>query len=929
MHRLQLCMQYFILSVIFVSSSTQTLISPSQKIYVAVNKTLDVSCSLGKSNASFSDLYLKKCLPPSNCQRLEPVLQTNNTKYYKLSDLNSVKRTVISYFCATSSNSTEAHMGHLDVVVGYEPQLPENIRCVSNNRAELNCSWDVPEVNLINSVKSFWNVTYTDGALAYRPCPKVTITKYEVPNRFQSTTTSGCYISSDDANIFDRFIPSTNYTFNLTLTNSIGVVSRAYSITISKIVQLSAPRMSIKPSKTTIDITLDLPLEYSIHREYHAVVQYDLTYRPTWSNAVEQVLFSSGNESVSMTLENCVPFTNYTIQMKAKPVGSMYWSDVDTKPTTTHPDVPHWPPETLEGLYFIDTHTPDSKEITLYHKPLQERYWNSENCSVNVVLSNDANRTIWVGNFTPSEASLKMPFDRSDSSYTAALRYINKEGSSENDSLISITNEDNGIFVTVEEIETKGYWITWEMDDVTDVLAATIMWCTHRSRTTCEDDIEWRTFQTPGSGVRLTDIQHNSNMIFGVSVQYRNKTSSGLTFASCYYQLLQSHHDFKLAFDLRQSDNQPLVIDLISTFCQYESRPVTYQVLYHKHTGRKLKCPNDFSSNITEKARHDLREIPMTYLDPTSRYDFCIGVRLANNRTVYSDVQSLEYQDIQKDDGEEVTTALIVVAVFVFVFLTLFLVCYCKRKCTFEDPDINIPNIESYVNPGYNNELSEEGKYIQDMADSGTQSLPESVSSEEQGAEADRDSVSSSGIGSTKCESDVFSTPTTPIDSDKQTLIFKTILENRMQACNVFEMPGNKNQTAATSSSEGQVLSSGGSNPIDSYIKGDLEEDGLNTLQDMMDDSGDFSGGYRDVMCSNYTSTCASDSENIDTCPPTPELKRDISENTLCDLDTMADSSQTFTTGDSSSQSTVPYARDIQIDSSGENVTFDTTEFEA
>lgn len=58
-------------------------------------------------------------------------------------------------------------------------------------------------------------------------------------------------------------------------------------------VQLSAPRMSIKPSKTTIDITLDLPLEYSIHREYHAVVQYDLTYRPTWSNAVEQVGISN------------------------------------------------------------------------------------------------------------------------------------------------------------------------------------------------------------------------------------------------------------------------------------------------------------------------------------------------------------------------------------------------------------------------------------------------------------------------------------------------------------------------------------------------------------------------------------------------------------------------------------------------------------
>lgn len=73
--------------------------------------------------------------------------------------------------------------------------------------------------------------------------------------------------------------------------------------------------------------------------------------------------------------------------------------------------------------------------------------------------------------------------------------------------------------------------------------------------------------------------------------------------------------------------------------------------IYIQFTPRKIKqiaqsifIFPDFSSNITEKARHDLREIPMTYLDPTSRYDFCIGVRLANNRTVYSDVQSLEYQ---------------------------------------------------------------------------------------------------------------------------------------------------------------------------------------------------------------------------------------------------------------------------------------------
>jgi hypothetical protein len=58
-----------------------------------------------------------------------------------------------------------------------------------------------------------------------------------------------------------------------------------------------------------------------------------------------------------------------------------------------------------------------------------------------VILSSDINRTIWEGDFTASEATLTLPFDISDSSYTATLRYVNKEGPSEKDSLITITNQ--------------------------------------------------------------------------------------------------------------------------------------------------------------------------------------------------------------------------------------------------------------------------------------------------------------------------------------------------------------------------------------------------------------------------------------------------------------------------------------------------------
>ncbi|XP_061175044.1 uncharacterized protein LOC133184160 isoform X2 [Saccostrea echinata] len=916
MKKPQLLLQHYVLlCLIFMFASPQTIIFPSNYTYVEVNSSMAISCSLGKSNESMQDLHLDKCIPQQDCERLEPIGQNNTTKFYR-QHLDTVSTKFISYFCITPSESFSSS-SHLEVMVGYKPQLPEKLNCVSNNRGDLRCNWEVPENNINNSVLSHWTVTYTDGAFAYRPCPESLTTKLR-SNNF----TTGCYIPPVDVAIspyglYDTFVPSPNYYMNITLSNKIGVTSRIYNITTRRIVKLSHPIVTIKPSSNTLQLSLNLPKEFRDNREIDDIVVYNITYRASWINKPRMVIFSSGNDSVTTTLRNCIPFTNYIIQITARPERSLYWSDVKTKHIKTDPDVPYWAPETSPGLYYVHNQT----GITLFHKPLQERYWNAEDCKVNVVLSDEINSTIWEGNFSSSEAFLTIPKDISDSHYSASLRYINIEGPSENASILFINENESGLFVMAEEIQTKGYWITWEMDDVVPITSVTIMWCTKIGQKHCEGDIKWKNFQRPGNGVRLTDIEHNKYLIFGVSVQYKNNTSSGLTFATCYYQQPYSRDDFKLAFNarhLKKNSKQELVIDLVSSVCQYESRPLTYQVFYQKHRNVNMRCPDDFSLNRTENVRHDLRDVSLTNIYPGEQYDICLGVILANNHTVYSEIQTVSFPESDTIADDE-TTAVAILVPILAVCIIMFMAYCIKRKCTFEKPDIKMPDIESYVNPGYNNGLSDEEKDIRDMGDSGTHSSPESISSEDQGPEVDRESVSSSGIGSTKCESDVFSVPTTPIDSDKQTLIFKMMMEKPKQThtdlttCNVSVMPGEE-KAKVTYTSEIPHISSSCSSPIDSYSR--VEEEG-NTLHDMMDDdSGDISGGYRDVMCSNYSSTCASDSENLDTCPSTPELERQCNP---CDSDTVVGTSQTFSIGSDSSQSTVPYATGFEIDSSGKN----------
>lgn len=48
----------------------------------------------------------------------------------------------------------------------------------------------------------------------------------------------------------------------------------------------------------------------------------------------------------------------------------------------------------------------------------------------------------------------------------------------------------------------------------------------------------------------------------------------------------------KLAFTGRRNNTGQLLVDLVTPYCQYPSRPVLYQVFYQEYTDQKLSCPN-------------------------------------------------------------------------------------------------------------------------------------------------------------------------------------------------------------------------------------------------------------------------------------------------------------------------------------------------
>lgn len=59
-----------------------------------------------------------------------------------------------------------------------------------------------------------------------------------------------------------------------------------------------------------------------------------------------------------------------------------------------------------------------------------------------------------------------------------------------------------------------------------------------------QSDVQWEVFNNPGKSVRLLRVGYDTHKIFGVSVQRKGGSTTGLTYPKCYY-LLQNSVDRK------------------------------------------------------------------------------------------------------------------------------------------------------------------------------------------------------------------------------------------------------------------------------------------------------------------------------------------------------------------------------------------------
>lgn len=79
--------------------------------------------------------------------------------------------------------------------------------------------------------------------------------------------------------------------------------------------------------------------------------------------------------------------------------------------------------------------------LYLFLQPLARRFWNAENCVINVRVSDQQNGVVWIGNFSLTNAYLEIPFEITLPRYNATLRYINNKGPADIASSLGITNE--------------------------------------------------------------------------------------------------------------------------------------------------------------------------------------------------------------------------------------------------------------------------------------------------------------------------------------------------------------------------------------------------------------------------------------------------------------------------------------------------------
>ncbi|CAG2226942.1 unnamed protein product [Mytilus edulis] len=464
-----------------------------------------------------------------------------------------------------------------------KPSGPQNIRCVSNDMMDLNCSWTKPQEDKENPLpvvyKSFFDISPMYGKIN---CPS------PQPKKRDQTS-------------YDN----------------------EHTVNITEIIKLSSPKVS-PLNITEREIILSTKQSQASHIMIwtNDSILYDVVYSSdTLTNTTQ---FSSPNESNVVNLPDLIPYTEYTVTVKAKnpqSKGDKYWSPTVTRNYTTKSAAP-------VNVPYISGYIMSERVLFLYIKPISKREKFSENAVYTVTVKSASEEPFFKQlNVTWDIAMINVPgLPQKLTSYLIEVKTVNDIGESIDSSRITTPLYDSGrqkpAYIVVEG-SGKNYFVSWETQsrNISSQLEKIVVyWCV---------------------GIQ-TVCQSNLNFInVSVSFLYIDGYNTEMVFSKCHFPQFTGGPSDTPDISVIPESQTELVVKP-GDYCninKYPSRPLVYTVYYRQSHDSIKSCDNQTFLQKRVEANIKTGGITLENLKPSTNYAVCLGVTSNGGDEEISDPQ--------------------------------------------------------------------------------------------------------------------------------------------------------------------------------------------------------------------------------------------------------------------------------------------------
>ncbi|XP_052103706.1 uncharacterized protein LOC127737155 isoform X2 [Mytilus californianus] len=661
------------------SLHTDANLLAGQKFQVNCSCRPPVNCS--GCNININSLKIKHCTSRlrASCKVVKDTVKIDNRTISLVSPSVSVQDTG-TYFCQYNNSQTTEDNFYLKI--GYKPFGPQNISCVSNDMRDLNCSWTKSKQDENNPLpvvyKSFFDISPMYGKIN---CP------HPKPTKRDQTS---CYIAPSSKPEKCTFQPGNNHTVIINASNVCAFQMTEHNVNIKEIIKLSPPKVTLlNITEREIALSTKQSMASYIDIWINSSILYDVVY--TTDTITNTTQFNSPNESNAVILPDLIPYTAYTVTVKAKvpqSKGDKYWSPTVTGTYTTKPAAP-------VSVPYIGGYIWSSGVLSLYIRPISKREKFSEKAFYTVTVYSTSEGPVFRQlNVSWDIAMIEVTRPQKNlTSYLIEVKTVNDIGESIDSSRITTPLYDSGrqtpAYIVVEG-SGKHYSVSWDTQsrNISSQLEKIVVyWCVG-IQTVCQSDLNLINVSRDLTNISVT-TEREDRWIFAVSYLYTDGYNTEMVFSKCHFP------DFT-GSPLGISDisaipeSQTELVVKPGDYCninKYPSRPLVYTVYYKESREDTKSCDHTFLHKRVE-ANIKTGGITLENLKPSTNYAVCLGVTSNGGDEVISNPQMA--LTFSTDTPLPVGIKVLIVVFCSIVSILGILLCLWKVRKTYSNHDTSI-----------------------------------------------------------------------------------------------------------------------------------------------------------------------------------------------------------------------------------------------